>query len=135
MDSPVGEEGFSDGDVLIHAIIDALIGTTGLGDIGVFFPPGEERYRNISSRILLRETKKILNRKKMSIINIDCTVILEKPKISPYRADIINNLASDLQVPAAAVSVKAKTKEGIDETGAGKAVEAFAVALVSDDQV
>ena len=125
-----GELGFSDGDVLIHAVIDSLLGAAGLKDIGTYFPPGDPAYRNISSRILLQETMRLIKERNLSIINMDCTIILEKPKLKPFIEAIRACLASDLQIRTDQVAVKAKTKEGIGATGKGRAAEAYAVVLL-----
>ena len=126
----LGEEGFSDGDALIHALIDALLGAAGLDDIGAHFPDGQDEYRGISSRILLKRTRSLLEECGCEITNVDCTVIIERPKIRPYADRIRRTLAGDLRVCEHAVSVKAKTKEGFGPVGSGEAVEAYAVALV-----
>jgi 2-C-methyl-D-erythritol 4-phosphate cytidylyltransferase/2-C-methyl-D-erythritol 2,4-cyclodiphosphate synthase len=128
--SPVGEDGHSDGDVLIHAVIDALFGAAGLGDIGSHFPPSDARYKDISSRILLRRAAELIRNASWTIGNLDCTVVLEKPKIFPYRELIIKNLSDDLELPEDRISVKGKTKEEVDAVGAGKAVEAYASVLL-----
>jgi 2-C-methyl-D-erythritol 4-phosphate cytidylyltransferase / 2-C-methyl-D-erythritol 2,4-cyclodiphosphate synthase len=124
-----GEDGHSDGDVLIHAVIDALLGASALGDIGAFYPPGDERYRNISSRVLLRDAVSRVSAAGWRIENLDCTVVLERPKIRPRVDEIRETLAADLGIPVDAVSVKGKTNEGVDAVGEGRAVEAYAVCL------
>jgi 2-C-methyl-D-erythritol 4-phosphate cytidylyltransferase/2-C-methyl-D-erythritol 2,4-cyclodiphosphate synthase len=128
--SPRGEDGHSDGDVLAHALIDALLGAAGLGDIGGHFPASDPAYKDISSRILLRRAADLVRAENLRVVNIDCTVVLESPKILPYRKAIADCLAGDLGISAAAVSVKGKTKEKVDATGEGRAVEAFAVVLL-----
>jgi 2-C-methyl-D-erythritol 2,4-cyclodiphosphate synthase len=125
-----GEDGHSDGDTLIHAIIDALLGALTLGDIGTYFPSTDPLYKDINSSILHKETLRLVKKKSASIVNIDCTVILEQPKISPFRKQIQESLASLMELEPAQVSVKAKTKEGIDGTGRGEAVEAHAIVLL-----
>jgi 2-C-methyl-D-erythritol 4-phosphate cytidylyltransferase/2-C-methyl-D-erythritol 2,4-cyclodiphosphate synthase len=125
-----GEDGHSDGDVLIHAVIDALFGAAGLGDIGSRFPPSDPAYKDISSRILLRRAAELVRGENLRIGNLDCTVVLEMPKILPYRQAITSRLAEDLGIPPAVVSVKGKTKEKADATGEGRAVEAFATVLL-----
>jgi 2-C-methyl-D-erythritol 2,4-cyclodiphosphate synthase len=127
-----GEDGHSDGDTLIHAVIDALLGALALGDIGTFFPSTDPLYKDIDSRILLKETLRLVSEKKTVIVNLDCTVILEQPKISPYRRQIQESLANLLGLEQALVSVKAKTKEGLDSTGSGEAIEAHVVVLLDD---
>jgi 2-C-methyl-D-erythritol 4-phosphate cytidylyltransferase/2-C-methyl-D-erythritol 2,4-cyclodiphosphate synthase len=128
--SPKGEDGHSDGDVLIHAVIDALFGAACLGDIGAHFPPSDPAYKNISSRILLQRAARLVYAENLRIINLDCTIVLESPKILPYRNAIAACLAEDLGIAPPAVSVKAKTKEKLDATGEGRAAEAFAVVLL-----
>jgi 2-C-methyl-D-erythritol 2,4-cyclodiphosphate synthase len=129
---PKGEEGFSDGDVLIHAVIDSLLAPSGLGDIGSNFPPGRPDLAGISSLVLLERTRRMVEEKGFSVRNVDCTIVLESPKILPFMERIRNSLSSCLGIPAARVSVKGKTKEGLDATGEGRAVEAYAVALLED---
>lgn len=127
--SQFGEDAHSDGDVLIHAIIDALLGATAKGDIGMHFPPSDERYRNVDSKELLKETLKITN---ANIVNIDTTVVLEKVKLKPYIEEIRKTLALILNTHIDMISVKAKTHEGVDSTGKGEAIEAYAVVLTNN---
>lgn len=127
--SQFGEDAHSDGDVLIHAIIDALLGATANGDIGMHFPPSDERYRNVDSKELLKETLKITN---ANIVNIDTTVVLEKVKLKPYIEEIRKTLALILNTHIDMISVKAKTHEGVDSTGKGEAIEAYAVVLTNN---
>lgn len=128
--SPLGEDAHSDGDVLIHAIIDALLGAMAMGDIGSHFPPSDERYKNIDSKILLAET---MNETRADIINLDATVILEKIKLRKHIEDIRKNLAKLLNLDISRISVKAKTHEGVDATGKNEAVEAYAVVLLENE--
>ena len=125
-----GEEGHSDGDALIHAVIDALLGASCLGDIGTHFPPSDPDLKDISSLVLLRKTAALVRDEGFSLGNIDCTVILEKPKLSPYMQSLKAALAKVLECPAGHISVKAKTREGLDAAGEGRAVEAHAVVLL-----
>ena len=127
--SPLGEDAHSDGDVLIHAIIDALLGATAKGDIGRHFPPSDERYRNADSKELLKETLKITN---ADIINLDTTAILEKVKLKPYIEEIRGALSKVLDIDTERISVKAKTHEKVDATGHGDAIEAYAVVLLNN---
>lgn len=127
--SQFGEDAHSDGDVLIHAIIDALLGATAKGDIGMHFPPSDERYRNADSKELLKEALKITN---ANIVNIDTTVVLEKVKLKPYIEEIRKTLALILNADIDMISVKAKTHEGVDSTGKGEAIEAYAVVLTNN---
>jgi 2-C-methyl-D-erythritol 2,4-cyclodiphosphate synthase len=126
----LGEEGFSDGDVLIHAVIDSLLGPAGLGDIGTNFPPGQKEWAGISSRVLLQKTRALLSAAGWEVGNVDCVVVLEHPKISPHVNAIRQALASDLQIPFDHVTVKGKTSEGVDAVGEGRAVASYAVSLI-----
>jgi 2-C-methyl-D-erythritol 2,4-cyclodiphosphate synthase len=131
--STLGPEAHSDGDALIHALIDALLGACALGDIGQLFPPSDEQYRDISSRILLHQTLGVLSEAGFRPRNVDSTIILDSPLLGPYVGQMRNTLAGDLDIPPAAISVKAKTKEGLGPTGKGRAVEAYAVVLVEEN--
>jgi 2-C-methyl-D-erythritol 2,4-cyclodiphosphate synthase len=131
--STLGPQAHSDGDVLIHSLIDALLGACALGDIGQLFPPSDEQYRDISSRILLRRTLDVLSEAGFRPRNVDATVILESPRLGPYIEQMRSALATDLGISDAAISVKAKTKEGLGPTGQGLAVESYAVALVEEN--
>lgn len=119
----------SDGDVLIHAVIDALLGAAALGNIGKLFPDNDPRYRGADSRALLRQTAALLP-SRWRIANIDTTVVLQAPKLNPFTDAIRANLAADLKIDTDAVSVKPKTHEKVDSVGRGEAVEAFAVVLL-----
>jgi len=130
--STLGPESHSDGDALIHALIDALLGACALGDIGQLFPPEDEQYRNISSRILLGRTLEAVAAAGFRPRNIDATILLESPRLGPYIGQMQSNLSGDLKLPATAISVKAKTREGLGENGKDRAVEAYAVALVEE---
>jgi 2-C-methyl-D-erythritol 2,4-cyclodiphosphate synthase len=128
--APFGETGHSDGDVLMHAMIDAMLGGAALGDIGTFFPPGEKKYKNISSRLLLKEACILVEKSGYKISNVDATVILEKPEIKAFIPAIRNCIAKDLKIMIDNVSVKAKTKEGLGPVGRSKAIEAHAVVML-----
>jgi 2-C-methyl-D-erythritol 2,4-cyclodiphosphate synthase len=128
--SDFGEEGFSDGDALTHAVIDALLGPAGLGDIGSNFPPGRGDLKDIESRELLRRTRVMLEAAGWKVINVDCIVILESPKILRYVAEVRACLSADLGVTIDRVTVKGKTAEGLGPVGAGEAIAAQAVALI-----
>jgi 2-C-methyl-D-erythritol 4-phosphate cytidylyltransferase/2-C-methyl-D-erythritol 2,4-cyclodiphosphate synthase len=126
-----GESGHSDGDVLWHAIIDALLGATALGDIGCHFPPSDPAWKDADSSTLARIVVKKIKSQGWTILNLDCTVILEKPAVNPYKYAIINSIADTLGIQKERVSIKAKTMEGFGAVGSGDAVEARAVALLS----
>ena len=124
-----GEEAHSDGDVLVHAIIDAILGACAKGDIGRLFPPSDERYKDADSLQLLKQTVEYAGAK---IINIDSSITLEEPKLRPYITTMRERIAEVLSIDIDRVSIKAKTNEGLDETGKGNAVSAIAVALVEN---
>ena len=119
-----GEDGHSDGDLLFHAITDAILGASGLGDIGSFFPPEDDKWKNADSAELLRTVMKEVLAKGWQIENIDCVVKLEKPKFIPYRQQVIESIARVLEVPADRIFVKAKTGEKLPPIGTSDAVEA-----------
>lgn len=122
--------GHSDADVLTHAVMDALLGTTALGDIGKLFPDTDEAYRGISSLLLLERVREKLTEGGWSVVNIDATVLAQAPKLAPYRAQMRANLARALALDASCVSVKATTEEGLGFTGEGLGIAAHAVALL-----
>lgn len=127
------EKGFkahSDGDVLIHAIIDALFGALSLGDIGSHFPDNSEKYKDIDSSILLKEAIKIIREHNFEIVNIDTTIHAEAPKLRPYIDLIRENLAKILEINIDKISVKAKTSEGVDAVGQKLAVKADCIVLL-----
>lgn len=120
----------SDGDVLIHALCDALLGAAALGDIGRHFPDTSSDYANIDSRILLRKVVNLLQAKALQVGNVDITVIAQKPKLAPHVPAMRNNIAVDLQVDEAQVNIKATTTEGMGFTGRGEGIAAHAVVLL-----
>ena len=128
-DAP-GLKAHSDGDVLIHAVIDALLGAAALGDIGSHFPDSDEKWRGADSAALLAIVVRELFASGWKVGNIDVTVICEKPRIRPYVEDIRANLAQILKTDIASVSVKGKTNEKMDDVGAGLGIEVHAVALL-----
>ena len=129
--SEFGAVGHSDADVLIHAICDALLGAANLRDIGFHFSDTDPKFKGIDSKILLREVVEMLHNKGYKIINIDCTVILETPKLNPHIPDIQKILSEILQIEEDAISIKASTHEKVDSFGEGKAIKAYAVCLIN----
>lgn len=123
--------GHSDADILLHAVMDALLGAAALGDIGQHFPDSDERYKGISSIALLKEVGKILQENGYMIENIDSTVIAQRPKLLPYRPQMAENIAAALGIEKEQVSVKATTEEGLGFTGTGEGISAQAIALLS----
>ena len=125
-----GLDGHSDADVLIHALMDALLGAAAKGDIGKLFPDNDDRFFGADSMELLKTVVSIIRSAGFDISNADCTVIAQKPKIAPYIGQMRDNIASALQVPADCVNVKATTEEGLGFTGEGKGIAAHAVVLL-----
>jgi len=125
-----GLDGHSDADCLTHAICDALLGAAGLPDIGHFFPNHDPAYKNIDSQILLRRVIAALKERGFSPVNIDASLIAEKPKIQPQLAAMKAALAASTGLPIEAVGLKATTNEGVDEIGRGLAIAAHAVCLI-----
>jgi 2-C-methyl-D-erythritol 2,4-cyclodiphosphate synthase len=125
-----GELGHSDGDVLAHAVIDALLGAAGLGDIGELFPPSDPKWQDTDSMELLKTAWDTVRGAGWRLVNLDCVVSAEKPKLLPYREKIRVSLAAVLGASPAAIFVKGKTGEGLGLIGEGLAVEALAVCLL-----
>ena len=121
----------SDGDVLLHAICDALLGAAGLRDIGYYFPDTDNKYKNIDSKILLKNTFELIRQKGYSVNNIDCTICLEKPKISSFVQVMKNTISAIVETEADNVAVKATTTEKLGFTGREEGIAAIAVALLT----
>ena len=126
----LGLDGHSDADVLIHAIIDAILGAAALGDIGQHFPDSDAAYKNIDSTKLLAETRKILAAENFRVVNVDSIIVAQKPKLSPYISEMRRRLAEILQIETGAVSVKATTEERLGFTGAELGIAAYAVCAI-----
>ena len=122
--------GHSDADVLLHAIMDALIGAIGEGDIGKHFPDTDSHYKGISSILLLEEVAKLLKEKKATIHNIDATIIAQRPKMAPYIMQMRENIATALQIQVGQINVKATTEEKLGFTGLEQGISSQAVTLV-----
>lgn len=127
----MGLLGHSDADVLLHAITDALLGAAALGDIGSHFPDTDPRWQGASSTGLLARVAAMARAHGFAIVNVDATVIAERPKLGPHRAAIVGRLAEVLGIDRGAVSLKAKTNEGVDATGRGDALAVHAVVLLA----
>jgi 2-C-methyl-D-erythritol 2,4-cyclodiphosphate synthase len=125
-----GAFGHSDADVVCHAVTDAILGAARAGDIGQHFPDTDPRWKGASSTLLLEEAVRIVRAAGWTVDNVDVVVVLERPKLAPHRAEMEARLAAAIGIPEGAVSVKAKTNEGVDAVGRGEAVAAHAVALV-----
>jgi 2-C-methyl-D-erythritol 2,4-cyclodiphosphate synthase len=128
---PLGLEGHSDADVLLHAICDALLGAAGLGDIGRHFPDTDPQYRGIDSRRLLRHVARQLADLGYRVLNLDATIIAQAPKMAPHIPQMIQHIAADLGLEAGAVNVKATTTEQLGFTGRGQGIAAQAVCLIT----
>lgn len=124
--------GHSDADVLLHAIMDALLGAAALGDIGKHFPDSDPQYKGISSLVLLEKVGQLLAESHYLVGNIDATIIAQKPKLAGYIPQMIENIAHTLQIPADRVNVKATTEEGLGFTGAGEGIAAQSVCLLEN---
>lgn len=127
---PAGLAGHSDGDVALHAIIDALLGAAGMGDIGTLFPDTDDRWKDIDSKELLYIVKDQLEEKGWRVVNIDVTIHAEQPKLGPFKGQMKRCIAGLLDIDFGVVNVKAKTNEGIGDIGAGDAMAATATAML-----
>ncbi len=123
-------EAHSDGDVLVHALIDALLGAMGGPDIGELFPDSDPATKGISGAELLGRVKSMLDKAEFEIMNIDSVIVIEAPKISPFKDEIRANIARILGIPRADFNLKGKSKEKVDAVGRGEAVECFSIAMV-----
>ena len=128
--SEIGAVGHSDADVLLHAICDALLGAANLREIGYHFSDTNPKYKGIDSKILLTEVMRLIQEKGYSVINIDCTVILEYPKLNPHIPNMQKEIATILKVNQDAISIKATTHEKVDSFGESKAIKAYATCLI-----
>ncbi|NMA96457.1 MAG: 2-C-methyl-D-erythritol 2,4-cyclodiphosphate synthase [Clostridiales bacterium] len=126
--------GHSDADVLCHAIMDAILGALGVGDLGEHFPDNDHRYKDISSIELMQKVLEMVEEEGYKIVNIDSTVVAEKPKIADYRDSMKANIAKALQIERGQISIKATTTEGLGPIGAGHAIAAKAVVLLSSNK-
>ena len=129
---PKGEDGHSDGDVLAHAVCDALLGACALGDIGELFPPSDPSFKDADSMQLLRNVYALVKKTGWSVVNLDCVVICEKPKVLAFRDVIRKSLAETLETTFDCVFLKGKTAEGLGPAGKGKAIEAYVVCLLEN---
>lgn len=121
----------SDGDVLLHALCDALLGAAALGDIGRHFPDNDAKYHKIDSRVLLRHVRALLGERGYYVVNADMTIVAQAPKLAPFISRMQENIAEDLQVEVGQVNVKATTTEGLGFAGRQEGIAAYAVVLIS----
>lgn len=129
----LGLQGHSDADVLLHAICDALLGAIAEGDIGRHFPDTDPQYKNIQSTLLLKRVAAKVREKGFHIVNIDTTIVAQKPKLSNFIPRMANEIAEVLKIEAGRVNVKATTTEGLGSTGRGEGIAVYAIALVEED--
>lgn len=132
IDSKWGLEGYSDADVLLHALGDALLGAAGLGDLGEHFPPGDERYRDADSADLLRQILDMVSARRLGVVNCDLTLVGERPRLEPHRDRIRARVASLLGIDPERVGLKATTNEGLGALGRAEGVAALAVVLLTE---
>ena len=121
--------GHSDGDALLHAVCDAILGAIGEGDVGRHFPDSDQNYKDILSLILLQAVARLVDKKAFMLHNVDCTIVLERPKLMDYKSAMAANIAAILCLSQEMVNIKAKTSEGLGLVGVGEGVAAFAVVL------
>jgi 2-C-methyl-D-erythritol 2,4-cyclodiphosphate synthase len=129
-----GLSGWSDADVLLHALMDALLGAAALGDIGTHFPPGVAEYKNISSLTLLGKVKELLDSNHYKIGNVDIMVMAEEPKLKDFKPYMVQNVAQALGIPLTDISIKAGTNEKLGFVGRGEGIAVQAVALIEKDE-
>lgn len=132
LDYPLGLDGHSDADVLTHAVMDALLGAAGLGDIGRHFPDNDPAYRGIDSQILLSKVRELLAAKGFRIGNLDVTVIAQAPKLAPHLAAMEQTLSATLEIDPTRINVKATTEEHLGFTGRGEGIACHAVCLLEE---
>jgi 2-C-methyl-D-erythritol 2,4-cyclodiphosphate synthase len=129
---PRGLEAHSDGDVVLHALCDALLGAAGLGDIGRHFPPDDPDYENIDSRILLRHVVDLVAGTGLRVVNTDITIVAQEPRMAPHTAAMRENIRGDLGLETSRVNIKASTTEHMGFTGRGEGIAVFAIVLLQD---
>ncbi|MGE3315868.1 MAG: 2-C-methyl-D-erythritol 2,4-cyclodiphosphate synthase [Planctomycetaceae bacterium] len=134
IENPVGPIGHSDADVLLHALVDALLGAAGLGDIGEWFPDTDPKFAGADSTSLLSEALDEVRRRGWQVVNLDCTIFAERPKLTPHKPTIRRRLAELMEIAAESVNVKAKSGEKVGPIGRGEAIAADVVVLLSRDE-
>lgn len=132
IDFEAGLAGHSDGDVLVHALVDALLGAAGLGDIGTYFPSSDPQYRNASSLQFLRYTANLLERQGWRVANLDATIVAERPRLAPYSEQMRKVITESLGLSQGQVNIKSKTSDGMGFTGRGEGIAALAIATIED---
>ncbi len=130
--NPEGLLGHSDADVLVHAVMDAMLGAAALGDIGRHFPDTDPQYKDISSLKLLAEVGELIKKENYAVVNIDSIIVAQKPKLAQYIPEMVRNIAGTLGIDAGQVNVKATTEEGLGFTGSGDGMAAYAVCQIEE---
>ena len=130
----LGLEGYSDADALLHAVMDAMLGAAGLADIGHHFPPGDERFRDASSIVLLRTVRSMLAEAGWGVVNVDSTVVAERPRLASYLPSMRRTMSEALGIPEGQVGIKATTNEGLGFIGRGEGIAAMAVVLLAPQE-
>ncbi len=130
IDSELGTIAHSDGDVVLHSLCDALLGATGLGDIGEYYPDSDIKYKNADSRIFLNEVVDLITSKGYTLVNVDLTIILEQPKLMNYKIKVRESIAELCKLPLERVNVKAKTSEKMGFVGRNEGIEAYSICEV-----
>ncbi len=130
IESEIGAYSHSDGDCLLHALVDAMLGAAGLGDIGEFFPDSDETYKNTKSDFFVTKTLDLIRKNGFRVINVDATILLEKPKLARYKQSIKKHIADLLSIDERFINIKAKTNEKLGEIGENLAIAAYVVVLL-----
>ncbi|MFH1560829.1 MAG: 2-C-methyl-D-erythritol 2,4-cyclodiphosphate synthase [Chloroflexota bacterium] len=133
IDFEAGLTGHSDGDVLVHALVDALLGAAGLGDMGTYFPSSDPRYRGASSLQFLRYAAELLERQGWRVANLDATIVAERPRLAPFSENMREVIAESLGLSQGQVNIKSKTSDGMGFTGRGEGIAALAIATIEDN--
>jgi 2-C-methyl-D-erythritol 2,4-cyclodiphosphate synthase len=131
----LGLDGHSDADVVVHALCDALLGACGAGDIGKHFPDTDDRWKGVSSLLLLKQVAKILHQRGYQVANADCTIVAQKPKLAPHMEAMKANLASALNIEIHRINIKATTTEHLGFAGREEGIAAYAVALLQEESL
>jgi 2-C-methyl-D-erythritol 2,4-cyclodiphosphate synthase len=131
----LGLDGHSDADVVVHALCDALLGACGAGDIGKHFPDTDDRWKGVSSLLLLKQVAKILHQRGYQVANADCTIVAQKPKLAPHMEAMKANLASALNIEINRINIKATTTEHLGFAGREEGIAAYAVALLQEESL
>ncbi|MBF8268052.1 MAG: 2-C-methyl-D-erythritol 2,4-cyclodiphosphate synthase [Dehalococcoidia bacterium] len=128
-----GLAGHSDGDVLVHALVDALLGAAGLGDMGTYFPSSDPQYRGVSSLLFLRHAATLLKQRGWRVVNLDATIVAERPRLAPFSDNMREVIAESMSLSQEQVNIKSKTSDGLGFTGRGEGIAAYAIATIEGE--